>query len=329
MISGWQSDPVSVARGDFDVYLMRHGETTWNRAKVVQGSNPCTDLTFDGIDMARDSSAALARAGIRFDRVYSSPYRRAVQTAEIMSAAENLEIRRDDRLRERCCGDAEGRRFVDNADFLRLMVGSKAVESESAVKDRAMDFLENELRTLDGMGVRCVLCVTHTLILRVIEAHLSGGAISREWLPNCCFLVLRCHEGRFSIVGKSKVFYDVEKFKARPQTKRVARISTDELVSAEVADKVCARVVDGRSNIVRLEFCQPIGETGLAAAVRRLESIPEFYLDFCASDDDFVEKCLAVFADAKIDRSRLMVTTDGKAEFFKERYPEVRIVSDI
>ena len=77
------------AFADFEVYFMRHGETPWNRAKVLQGSVSETDLTPVGVAMAEETVATLARDGVVFDRVYTSPYLRARHTAEILAKASN------------------------------------------------------------------------------------------------------------------------------------------------------------------------------------------------------------------------------------------------
>ena len=69
-----------------EVYFLRHGETSWNRAKILQGSIPYTDLTRKGVRMAEETAKGMLAAGIRFDRIYTSPYLRARHTAEILAA---------------------------------------------------------------------------------------------------------------------------------------------------------------------------------------------------------------------------------------------------
>ena len=95
-----------------EVYFLRHGETTWNRAKILQGSVPYTDLTKKGVRMAEETAKGMMSAGIRFDRVYTSPYRRARHTAEIVSAGGvGPEPVVDARIREMCFGRYEGVRY--------------------------------------------------------------------------------------------------------------------------------------------------------------------------------------------------------------------------
>ncbi len=46
--------------------------------------------------------------GLHFDQVYSSPLKRAYETACLASAYTGLEVHRDKRLRELCFGVLEG-----------------------------------------------------------------------------------------------------------------------------------------------------------------------------------------------------------------------------
>jgi len=63
-----------------DVYLVRHGETPWNKLGRFQG---CTDLelTEDGIKQAQ---CLKKRFDGDFDYIFSSPLKRALQTANII-----------------------------------------------------------------------------------------------------------------------------------------------------------------------------------------------------------------------------------------------------
>ena len=68
------------------LYLVRHGETEWN---AVDRLLSFTDLPLNaaGEAQARELGAALAADGVAFDRVISSPLRRATQTAALLLEA--------------------------------------------------------------------------------------------------------------------------------------------------------------------------------------------------------------------------------------------------
>jgi probable phosphoglycerate mutase len=95
-----------------DLFLLRHGETVWNRERRVQGrlDSPLTPL---GIEQAR-------RFGFRLKelldpahgyRLVSSPLGRALRTAEIVAETlgwQQLELSADERLTEMAWGRWDG-----------------------------------------------------------------------------------------------------------------------------------------------------------------------------------------------------------------------------
>jgi len=92
-----------------DLYLVRHGETEWNRLRRIQG---LTDIPLNdtGREQARRTGMLLTRRPI--DRVYTSPLSRASETAQIIAAELGLpspEPRSE--FVERNYGAAEGMGF--------------------------------------------------------------------------------------------------------------------------------------------------------------------------------------------------------------------------
>ena len=94
-------------------YLVRHGQTDWNRAGKIQGT---TDIPLNetGRQQAEQLATVLKErsgypAETRIDAVYASPLARAFQTAEILAKEEKLPLRRLTGLRERDFGCWEGK----------------------------------------------------------------------------------------------------------------------------------------------------------------------------------------------------------------------------
>ncbi|MDE7059311.1 MAG: histidine phosphatase family protein, partial [Lachnospiraceae bacterium] len=80
-----------------DIYLIRHGETDYNKGRRLQG---VTDIPLNerGIALAEQTARELLE--IRFDKIFTSPLVRAKKTAEIIRGERKIPIIVTDGLRE-------------------------------------------------------------------------------------------------------------------------------------------------------------------------------------------------------------------------------------
>ena len=201
-----------------EVYFLRHGETEWNRDKRIQGSTEWTDLTDEGVRVAEVSRDGMLALGMSFDRLYSSPYRRALHTAQVIGAGLGLEPVVDCRLREISFGPYEGThygegRFAD--DNIRRCfqdppryVAPEGGESFDEVAARVKDFFDNELAPLAGHLTR-VLAVAHGGILRTVLRLAAQIPLADFWKgsqPNCCCHIVDLSNGRLMLKSRSVVF---------------------------------------------------------------------------------------------------------------------------
>ena len=85
------------------IYIIRHGQTEMNQRQVLQGRSDHV-LNEEGVRQAEKAAAEMR--GITFDHVFSSPLKRAVQTAEIVAPCAEVKI--DVRLMEMDYGPFEG-----------------------------------------------------------------------------------------------------------------------------------------------------------------------------------------------------------------------------
>jgi uncharacterized phosphatase len=65
------------------LYLVRHGETDWNRARRIQGA---TDIPLNDLGRAQAAEAGDLLSRRSFDRVVASPLSRAAETGSIIAA---------------------------------------------------------------------------------------------------------------------------------------------------------------------------------------------------------------------------------------------------
>lgn len=92
-----------------ELFLLRHGETTWNVARRLQGRRDAP-LTPRGEAQALAMGALLAAQGVTADRFafWTSPLGRARRTAELALGPFGGPLREDERLAEIGLGDWEG-----------------------------------------------------------------------------------------------------------------------------------------------------------------------------------------------------------------------------
>lgn len=87
------------------LFITRHGTTQWNMERRLQGWRD-SDLTIEGIERAIKLGRSLEF--INFDKIYSSPQNRALETAKLIRGAKDVEIEEHIDLRELGFGIWEG-----------------------------------------------------------------------------------------------------------------------------------------------------------------------------------------------------------------------------
>lgn len=158
------------------ISLIRHGETTWNRAGRWQGhADP--DLTEEGLAQSDALAAALALEHARtpWHRLFSSDLLRARRTAECLADRLGLPLEVDRRLRELDVGRWAGLTRVEiearEAELLAAFErGEPAVrpgggESRIEIRERSHAFLCEV--AAQGAGER-LLVVTHLGVIRAL-----------------------------------------------------------------------------------------------------------------------------------------------------------------
>ena len=88
-----------------NIYVIRHGETDWNKNHRFQGQ---TDIKLN--ETGREQAIRLRplMQQLQIESVYSSTLSRAFETAELATQEIKMTIQKDDRLRETNVGAAEG-----------------------------------------------------------------------------------------------------------------------------------------------------------------------------------------------------------------------------
>ncbi|GAB3199024.1 histidine phosphatase family protein [Geodermatophilus arenarius] len=152
--------------------LVRHGQSTWNAAGLMQGQTAHVPLTDRGHDQARAAARELAALGP--GAMLSSDLLRAVQTAEHCAAATGLAFTTTPALREQGYGVLEGRpsrELWDVVDWTDPRWAAEGGESLADLHARVAALL-GRLRADPPAGV--VALVTHGDTIRAAQAVAAG-----------------------------------------------------------------------------------------------------------------------------------------------------------
>jgi broad specificity phosphatase PhoE len=114
-------------------YIMRHGETDWNKEGRVQGHSDIP-LNETGREQAKEISQILK--DVHFDEILSSDLSRAVQTAEAIALERKIAIKTSQALREKSYGKYEGRIHSEIVKELQHLFDKRETLSE----DEHLDF---------------------------------------------------------------------------------------------------------------------------------------------------------------------------------------------
>ena len=168
------------------VYLVRHGETPLNAARILQ--HPDTPLSERGAAQAERVAQRLAGAGI--ERVLASDYARARTTAETIRAATGAPIEIEPLLRERNFGIHRGCAYdALEIDIFARDYAPPGGESAPAFEARVGDVWA-AVRAAAARACGPIAVVSHGLVCRTLTRdHLTAAAgidiAAARWVNAC------------------------------------------------------------------------------------------------------------------------------------------------
>lgn len=188
------------------IYLVRHGETDWNQAGLLQGQTDIA-LNAQGLEQAREAAERLKE--VPFEIAFCSPLIRAKCTAETIIGDRKITLTTDERLRELNFGPWEGvdiRTIKDATSQPFTNPGSyippEGAESFAQLYARSGEFVEQVLLPLEGT-YETVLVVAHGGVNRSILNPVLQIPVSDFWrihMGNCATAVLECRNGRLTVL---------------------------------------------------------------------------------------------------------------------------------
>ncbi len=202
------------------LYIIRHGETSWNKLKKMQGQKDIM-LNQEGIRLAEITGQKMK--DIPIDLVISSPLLRAKQTAELVMAGRELPMITDKRIAEMSFGVWEGECVLDSkvlpAEFIDKFYNDPANcmkpprgEDFHDVLKRTADFYQSLVNN-KAYENSSILISTHGAASRCLLANFYDDKedIWRGSIPkNCSVCIVEVKDGVGTVVDKDKIFYEDE-----------------------------------------------------------------------------------------------------------------------
>ncbi|MBU5464570.1 histidine phosphatase family protein [Anaerotignum sp. MSJ-24] len=172
------------------LYFMRHGETVWNTERRYQGM---TDIELSEEGLRQAECAAKRFKNIKIDKIYASPLKRAMKTAEKIAAEKGLEIISEDDFREIHFGEWEGKTVPELTEkygesytnFIREphKYGFPGEGSVENVINRIKPGIDRLIAEEKGN----VLIVSHGGIIRLMIMYIMGldsSWFTKMWINN-------------------------------------------------------------------------------------------------------------------------------------------------
>ena len=201
-----------------EIYIVRHGKTYWNEAGRIQGWSDI-ELTEAGREVAVKTAAALK--DLHLDAIYSSPLKRAYETACILKGSRKLDIVKDERIKEMGFGELEGLDFKKvkgdkNCEFNAFFDAPEAYktpeggESFETVSKRAGEFIEeiSGRHKEDGR----IMIVAHGGVNKAMMRYIRKSPLKDFWKgnlqKNCGVTIVDYTDGKYTIIEENTVFYE-------------------------------------------------------------------------------------------------------------------------
>ena len=163
------------------IWLVRHGESTWNVLGLVQGHADEAVLTRQG---RRQAQLLTHRMGGRtIDAVYTSDLRRAQETAAVLADSFGLQAHPRTALRERALGVLEGSPVGSLGPAATGIDGDRVVDTDARPEGgESLDELYQRVAGFfDWLRLRShgaeTLVVAHGGTVRMIRAFCAGRSV--------------------------------------------------------------------------------------------------------------------------------------------------------
>lgn len=199
------------------LYVVRHGVTSWNRLRKVQGTADIP-LAEEGVLLAKKTGEALK--DIHFDICFSSPLKRAQETARLVLCGRKIPIILDKRIQEIDFGALEGTQFKDeegnicNSEmekfFHHPLTYSRPEHGEDIedILKRTEDFWK-DITNRQELFDKTILISSHGCAVRALLQNVYRDK-ENFWHgkvpPNCSVNIVEVKGGKGRFIEEDKVY---------------------------------------------------------------------------------------------------------------------------
>ncbi len=162
------------------ILLIRHGQTNWNKNGKIQGSCDI-ELNDEGVLQAEELSRNILQKEYSISKIFSSPQKRAIQTAEILSAAANVKYVLVDDLKEINFGDWEGLTWKEIIDRYPMEYNNWYINRRNTKPPKGESYQDMLQRVLNSIRKivsedysNTIIIVTHSAVIMCIQCYLTN-----------------------------------------------------------------------------------------------------------------------------------------------------------
>lgn len=204
------------------LYIIRHGETAWNRGRRLQGRSNI-ELNERGRALARKTAEGMK--DIPFDMAFTSPLARAKETAGLVLAGRDIPVIEDERIIEIGFGVCEGTRWTEEDDpaenyciynffnHPESYIPAEGGETLEQLAARTADFMR-DISGRQELEDKTILVSTHGAAVRGLLNSLRSYEMRDFWgegvAPNCGVAIVKCTGGRAVLLQENVTYYNTD-----------------------------------------------------------------------------------------------------------------------
>ena len=199
-------------------FLLRHGETAWNKRRRVIGR---LEVPLNRVGLEQSRRMAKLLADLQLDAIYTSPLRRAVQTAEIVARRNGRTVIPDQNLTEFAFGRWAGHRYDDlirSPRYRRFLTAplTTQVPGGETIRDVQRRAVAAVKRAVREFPRGRILLVSHGDVIRAILCHYLR-------LPLGEFRRLRVDNGALAVFDSDGDWAEIKVINYLPEVAEVCK----------------------------------------------------------------------------------------------------------